>query len=187
MVNKQTSLIDVLVDPSYLQDYMFGLEYDDNTSKSGALKRGASLVFGYSLLAADGTDGIMFGKGPGSSSDTEILDGIALGSLYQLYGTLKLSRTTFSFVLIELGLVGVILVLVFLFIIYTWRGSPFESKSISVIRKMAVILMLTYFTYENLFLNLSFPLIASSLLITSSSKMIIPKPKEEEKQLEAVA
>ncbi|UZS00184.1 hypothetical protein [Chondrinema litorale] len=151
-----------LSDPEYVSDYMFGS--DDNWhgqfSKSGTLRRGAAITFGYTLLSKDPYH-FLFGRGPGSTSESSIGE----GDLSKVYEGYKIGRSTLSEKLTEHGLLGTIFFIGVLLAVYfaNSKEHPLNANHL-LIKKVAILFMLVYLPYENIFLTIINGLVFTLLL-----------------------
>jgi|GEM_PF-4428414 len=151
-----------LTDPEYISDYMFGS--DDNWhgqfSKSGTLRRGSAITFGYGLLQ-ENPYYLLFGKGPGSTSES----GIGEGDLSKVYQGYKIGRSTLSEKLTEYGLIGTFFFLAIIIVVYFVNSKEYPlGQTHLLIKKVAILFMLCYLPYENIFLTIINGLVFSLLL-----------------------
>jgi hypothetical protein len=152
----------LLSDPNRLQTLFFGVEYDPGSilSKNGSLKRGSALVFGYELIDKSITN-LILGKGPGTTSESQVPG--AEGVIDKEYPGYKVNRTSYSQTIAELGIGGLVFIAFFLILVYFWKSYPNQPNEFLIIRKVGAILLLLYFAYENLFSDLIFGLVLSSI------------------------
>lgn len=160
----QDNLFSLITDPNYLHDHLFGMDYDENSnlSKSGALRRGSALVFGYALISKSPAL-LFFGAGPGATSSTQLPG--AEGSIAQEYEGFKVDRTSYSQTIAEMGIGGLVFIVIFLIMLYTWRSETSESEALPIIRKTMAIILILFFAYENVFNDLGSALVFASLLL----------------------
>jgi len=156
--------ISLMLDPDYVQNNLFGNKYDVNSeyAKNGELKRGTALTFNVALISRS-TENLVFGKGPGVTSEAQVPGG--LGYLSKMYQDLDVGRSSYSQIIAELGFGGILLLLVFLALTYFWKNSPDEPLEYILVRRTTVVLLLLYFAYENLFRSWAFSLVLGSLFI----------------------
>lgn len=136
-----------VANPEFIQYYLFGSdEADTQFSKSGALKRGAAVSFGWNHIKEEGLTTI-FGLGAGSTTDKAFSG--ENGFFNFRYPNYKVSRTSLSLILAEFGLAGIGCLILFAFVIYASTKSS-ETNKMLLIKKTVAILIIGYFGYESL-------------------------------------
>ena len=141
-----------LTDPTYITNYMFGEEgsRSGEFSKSGTLRRGSAITFGYNLLK-ENPYYMLFGRGPGSTSES----GVGEGFLAKSYEGYKIGRSTLSERLTEYGIIGTLLFIGIILVVYFVNSKEYPlGKTHILIKKVAVLFIISYLPYENMFLTI---------------------------------
>ncbi len=157
-------LFTLLSDPEFIKQNLFGSDYTRNTiyDKNGGLRRGASILFTYNLVSGS-FGNLILGRGPGSTSETTLPG--AEGSLDKRFKGLNLTRTSYSFIIAELGFSGILIAVLFLSVLFFWKSKADESNAESVIRKSLVVVLIIYFGYENVFNDIEMALVFTALTL----------------------
>jgi hypothetical protein len=156
----------------YIEQYFFGKQTKDgfdSFDKSGSLKRGAAIVFGFNLIKTDAIS-IFLGKGPGSTSPSSL--GAAEGYISKKYPGYKIGKSLLSERLTETGLLGLFSFYFLLSVIYfSTRYTLFgkNETSISMAKKVAFVFLICFSPYENLSSLLIYNFVLSLFLYPSIS------------------
>ncbi len=152
--NHSDSSFAYLSDPEYFINYMFGEDdsYHGIFSKSGALRRGSAIVFGYQLID-DGAFTLILGKGSGATIESAV--NTVSGYLGKRFEGYKIGRSTLSEKLTETGILG-FMVFVFFIVTTFWHkytGYPYMPHQ-ELVKKVAALFIISYTPYENMFITL---------------------------------
>ena len=136
------SFAELIVNPAYVQRYMFGDEKVQFTP-AGRLLRGRAIVFAWELTSRDSLHRWL-GLGPGASSGSRLAG--ASGVLTRRYPGYEIDRTGLSMMIADTGLLGVAMHLAFLAAIFVWRppGSEPEASEHRLVRELFVFLALAF-------------------------------------------
>lgn len=141
--NAKTNLSSI---SNFYEYYFGGDSFRSKTTKSGELKYGASIAFVYDLISKDPLS-LLFGLGPGNLSESSL--GGGSGLIYKEYSVLGLDRNMVSVVLGELGILGLLLVVLY-FSLFLKKSDNYEnniSNRSLYISLLALIFMLSF--YQN--------------------------------------
>ncbi len=152
-----------ILDPDYLERYLFG---DENVkfTPSGRLLRGGAIVFAHRLVSRD-VPHLLVGMGPGSTSESRVPG--AAGHLSQRYPGYAIDRVALSMFLAETGFVGIAMHLVLLLVIGFWNPPPTAHQELPEykrIRKIFVFLAVSYVVYGNLYYEPIYGLMVAAVL-----------------------
>lgn len=129
-------------------------------NSEGGLQRGAALLFNFNLIKEKPIN-LVVGLGPGAVSNSRVPGGT--GYIYSRYPNLDLNGNSLSTVVGELGIMGVILLLLLFLSFYKLNNN--ESIELVVLRKCTALLGVLLLIYMKVLLSFPITLILGVLSI----------------------
>ncbi|GAB4419850.1 MAG: hypothetical protein OHK0039_32730 [Bacteroidia bacterium] len=162
--SNEESFSEAVQNPDYLYRYMFGGKLKHQKfAPSGQLLRGASIEFAYNLIK-EKPETLVVGMGPGSTQHSNMPG--SMGWLEARYPGYTIGRVPLGMYLAEIGILGLILQIAFLFGIYYWKPKDprADRPEFVLMRKAFVVMTLLFYIYENLYFEAVFALLIGALV-----------------------